>query len=166
MCFVSRVIKSLFFVFSLAYFGFVSAETEDAKGNATAQTKTYRIPGAMCFASRHPFKPDMVTYVTTLPEFMTEGHITDCLAHMKKEKWNVVRLSATSEMVETLREARTQNMACAHIGLYQMPMLHQVVFADFALTGKGPELVECMSLSADAPNKVPTQPSAARATSL
>jgi hypothetical protein len=116
------------------------------------EVKNYRHAGVICYETQYSNQPNMVTFVTVRPELMNEQIIISCLKEMKKTKWKLVE-SSPPTVVDTFREARTSNMACSHIGQSQLPMIYQVIFSDYELTGKQAELVECMSEAANAPNK-------------
>lgn len=131
----------------------VNAQTDSS---ITSEMKSYHSPGFACFLSRQLYQPDLTTFVTAHPEMMTEGHIKHCVSLLRKQKWKLIKQPSISMIpVDALKEFRSSNMACTHVAMSQFPMLYQVVFTDFYLTGKGAELVDCMSSAAQAPNRVP-----------
>jgi hypothetical protein len=109
------------------------------------QMQSHKFRGGSCYRVKKNFGPDMVTFTSTRPEFMSATNIQNCLSALSKEKFELVEFQVLE--VDVLQEMRTENLACAQIGEVGFPLYFQVRFSDWTLTGKDEELVKCLSLT-------------------
>lgn len=137
-------VAKLVFCLILSLFSiFTTAETKPYRELPAVKIKSHHFPGGICYVTRSHLEPDMVTYITAYPEYMNTAKIEICLNRAKKTKWESVKIGAASE-VNTLREARTNNMTCTQFGIIQAPIMFQVKFSEYTKTGKADELEQCV----------------------
>jgi hypothetical protein len=104
------------------------------------------------------FEPDMITVITSKLDQINSERIQTCLHAFKNIKAELIPLDPVG-VVDSLREARTQNMSCTVVGQIQTPLLYQVRFTNFSAETDSDELATCISLALQARNKViHTQP--------
>lgn len=119
------------------------------------QQKTFWFPGGICSVLRTHSMPDLMTVVTTMPEHLKSSTVNMCISKLSDIKFENRFPELEVVSVDTLRDARTGNMTCAVIGQAQTPMMYQIRFSDFALTGKDQEIEECITKAVNSPEKAP-----------
>lgn len=130
----------------------ITTYSKTAKPNH--QHKVYWFPGGVCSVYRTIMSPDMVTVVTTMPEHLNTGTVEMCLTELAKVPFKEYSSRIETAPVNSLKEARTSNMSCAIVGQFQTPMIYQIRFSSFALTGKDKEIRDCMSRAESTSDKV------------
>ena len=119
------------------------------------QQKTFWFPGGICYIVRTSMSPDMMTLVTSMPEHLKTSTVEMCIGELDKLSFENKLQTITGALVETLKEARTSNLSCAIVGQIQTPLIYQIRFSSFSLTGKDREIGECMSKALIAVEKAP-----------
>lgn len=124
------------------------------------QQKTYWFPGGVCYIQRSTYSPEMVTFATTLPDRLTLASVRACMLEAQKLRWQETVPFVPVLVYDSLREARTTNMACMISSSLNTPTTYQVRFAAVSLIGKAKELEECMTRTSHSPDKakLPPQP--------
>ena len=123
--------------------------------------KEVRFPGGLCYMQRITGMPDMVTYITTTPELANSPeNLEKCLKKLAKQKFSNMLLEQSGQ-IDSLKEARTENMACTQVGLIQSPVMYVVKFFDYELTGKGEELFQCLYKMGESVDKAKQAPQGA-----
>ena len=122
------------------------------------QKKTFWFPGGICYIVRTDMSPDMMTLVTSMPEHLKISTVKMCISELDKIGFENKFQIVTGGPTETLKEARTSNLSCAIVGQVQTPLIYQIRFSNFSLTGKDREIQECMSKALIAVEKAPPLP--------
>lgn len=144
----SKVVSAVlfFFVYLNTSVCVEAKETEEESADVVSQVRVHRFPGGTCYSQRRLFEPDTTTYVTTLPELLQGKNVEACVNILKKKKW-IATQQEPQNSVNTMREARTQNMVCTRWGTFRTQIFYQVRFSEYDLTGKGKEVEKCISLA-------------------
>ncbi len=110
------------------------------------EQKTSWFTGGMCYIQRSVQSPELMTFITTVGEYMNASAIRSCISMAQKQPWRKVVIPPILP-ADTLREARTQNMACVIVGVVNTPLMYQVRFTSLDLTGEDREIADCMNLA-------------------
>jgi len=117
------------------------------------ELKSAWFPGGSCYIERTPHTPEMVTFTTTVVEHMTASMIRSCVSQARKRPWK--KVAPTIPSVDTMREARTDNMACVIAGVVNTPLIYQVRFTSLDFTGEDREINDCMRMALESKDRVP-----------
>lgn len=119
------------------------------------QRKSFWLPGGICQIFRTRTNADVVTFITTVPEHLKASTVELCLGELAKVNFEEEYPDSNSILVDSLKEARTENLACAIVSPTQEPRFYQIKFSAFALTGKDREIQNCISQAMKSPDKIP-----------
>ena len=119
------------------------------------QQKTFWFPGGICSIVRTHMMPDLMTVATTMPEHLKASTVNMCIEKLSEIKFEDKFSELGSIPIDTLKDARTSNMTCTIVGQVQTPMLYQIRFSAFELTGKDREIEDCMTRAVNSSEKAP-----------